>query len=267
MINANTNVIRRTWERTYHIDIDNATKINLWQCMKYERQYHNTLITELNGKLRVLSTEILNLKDNHERLWGAVAQTATKLRSVASKPIDLWPEDLRPFKDMIAKDGKLIMNERMLVLYDIAAADGNVHPQMRRSIALEILKWIQPQAKIMLGLSNSTTGQMNMPMLMLQPLDHNKKRHVQLLGTLASIAYDTVQRISTIKIPYSDSIITVKNQDLTKMPADNIVIRQVPGREITITTPWQITIKEGHGRYMVDLIDITYDQPKRKKRK
>lgn len=267
MVNANSNTTRRNWERTYNIDLDATTKNSLWQTMKNERAYHNTLVNELNSKLRVLSNEILNIKDQYERLWAAVAQTATKLRAISSKPLDAWPEELRPFKDIIAKEGKLIMNERLLVIYDIAAAEADIHPHMRRAIATEILKWIQPQAKSMLSLTTNTSGQMSMPLHMLQPLTTKNKRHVQLLGTLASITYDNVQKVSTIKIPYSSVDIKVHNQDLTKMPSDNIIIRQTPGQDTNVATPWQITIKEGTGRYMIDFVDVTYDvKPKRKSR-
>lgn len=257
--------MRRNWERTYNIDIDSATKMQLWKCMDQERLYHNELVTQLNGKSRVLASEILAIKDHHERLWGALAQTKTKLSQISRRPIDTWPEALKPFHELVIKDGKQLISEKSMLVYDIAAAEANLHPQMRKAIASEILKWIQPQVKQLLGLNNSS-GQMGSPVHMLQPLNPENKRHVQLLGTLAEITYDEVQNQSTIKIPYAPNGIVIRNQDLTKTPHDNIVIRQTPGRDINANTPWQITIKEGKGRYMLDLIDVSgYSKKPRRK--
>jgi hypothetical protein len=257
--------MRRSWERTYNIDIDPATKMQLWKCMDQERLYHNELVNQLNGKTRVLANEILAIKDQHERLWGAVAQTKARLGQLARTPVDTWPEALRPFHDIVVKDGKQLISEKSMLIYDIAAAEANLHPLMRKAIAMEILKCIQPQAKQLLSLNNSS-GQMGSPVHMLQPLNPENKRHVQLLGTMAEISYDEAQNQSIIKIPYSSSDIVIRNQDLTKTPYDNIVIRQMPGREINANTPWQITIKEGKGRYMLDLIDVSgYSKKPRRK--
>jgi len=256
--------IRKSWERTYNIDIDAVTKMQLWHCMDQERLYHNELVNQLNGKVRVMANEILGIKDQYERLWGAVAQSKTRLSSVARKPVDEWPEQLKPYHDLVIKDNKQLLSEKSMLIYDIAAVEANLHPLMRKAIALEILKWIQPQAKQLLGLNNSS-GQMSSPVHMLQPLSSENKRHVQLLGSIAEITYDEHQKQSTIKIPYSTKDIVIQNQDLTKTPHDNIVIRQVPGREINANTPWQITVKEGKGRYIVDLIDVSGYGKKRRR--
>ncbi len=265
LVDPNQKVMRRSWERTYNIDIDPATKMQLWKCMDQERLYHNELVTQLNGKSRVLANEILGIKDQHERLWGALAQAKVRLSQISRRPIDEWPEAVRPFHDIVIKDGKQLISEKSMLVYDIAAAEANLHPQMRKAIAMEILKWIQPQVKQLLSLNNSS-GQMGSPVHMLQPLNPENKRHVQLLGTLAEITYDAVQNQSTIRIPYSANDIVIRNQDLTKTPHDNIVIRQMPGRDINANTPWQITIKEGKGRYMLDLIDVSgYSRKPRRK--
>lgn len=265
LVDSRAGQMRRSWERTYNIDLDSVTKMQLWHCMDQERLYHNELVNQLNAKTRVMANEILAIKDQHEKLWGAVAQSRIKLSQVARKPIEEWPEHLKTFHDLVVKDGKQLLSEKSLLIYDIAAAESNLHPQMRKAIALEILRWIQPQAKQMLGLNNSS-GQMGSPVHMLQPLNPENKRHVQLLGSMAEISYDESQNLSTIRIPYSSKEIVIRNQDLTKTPYDNIVIRQTPGRNVDANSPWQITIKEGKGRYMLDLVDASgYSRKPRKK--
>lgn len=256
MADSNQRQLRRSWERTYSIDIDPATKMQLWKCMDQERLYHNELVNQLNSKSRVLGNEILSIKDQHERLWGAIAQTKTRLSQIISMPVENWPEELQPFADIVVKEGRRLISEKAILVYDIAATDANLHPLMRKAIALEILRWVQPQVKQLLGLNNSS-GQMGSPVYMLQPLNPENKRHIQLLGTIAEIVYDESQNQSIIRIPYSQKDIVIHNQDLTKTPHDNIVIRQTPGREINANTPWQITVKEGKGRYMIDLVDVS----------
>lgn len=265
MVDSRAGQVRRNWERTYNIDIDSVTKMQLWHCMDQERLYHNELVNQLNGKVRVMADEILGIKDQYEKLWGTVAQSKTKIGQIAKKPLEEWPDVMKPYYDLVVKDGKQLLSEKSILIYDIAASEANLHPQMRKAIALEILKWVQPQAKQLMGLKN-TSGQMGSPVHMLQPLNPESKRHVQLVGTLAEITYDEAENQSIVRIPYSTREIVIRNQDLTKTPHDNIVIRQTPGRVVDANTPWQMTIKEGKGRYMVDLVDAAgYSRKPRKK--
>jgi metal-dependent HD superfamily phosphatase/phosphodiesterase len=206
-----------------------------------------------------MSNEILNIKDHHERLWGAVAYTKTKLRTLVKKPIDEWPAELRPFAGMIVKDGKLAIDEKMLMIHDIAAYDVDLDPNMRRAIAMEIVKWVQPQARSISAVLNESTGRFATPVHMLQPLTTETKRHLQLTGNVVSVAYNAENNQSTVKIPYLVNAIVVKNQDLSKVAFDNVVLKP----SATNPNVWQLTAKEGTGRYQIDLIDAVY-RPKRR---
>jgi len=246
---------RRNWERTYRVDLDAVTKRNLRGYMGQELQYYNSMVTAFNSKVRVLYEEISAIKD--DRLWLAVAQTGQDLRELVKKPVDAWPDLFKHQANTIAKDGKLLLSDRTMMVYDIAAAKGIIHPMIRRAIAAEIFRWVQPQAKQLAMANESITGQMRSPLQMLQPMEIEHKRHVQLVGDVAQITYDAETKSSSIKIPYSPTCIVIDNQDLTKMPHDNIIIRQKPGVVPNESTPWQITIKEGTGRYQLDLTDMS----------
>jgi hypothetical protein len=250
---------KRNWERTINFELDAGEKVRLLTLIQNERQYHNFLVNELNSKLRVMSNEILNIKDHYERLWGAVAFSKTKLRSLLKKSTDDWPAELRPFANLIIKDGKLAIDEKLIMIYDIAAYDVDLDPSMRRAIASEILKWIQPQARAIDAMLNNTTNRLAAPIHMLQPLTADNKRHLQLIGNVVSVEYDSEHNQSTITIPYLKNSIVVKNQDLTKSSFDNVVLRP----SATNQTAWQLTAKEGSGRYQVDLLDAVY-KPRRR---
>lgn len=256
------NQTRRSWERTYQLDIDHTAKAKLWKYIQHERQYHNTLVNELNSRLRVMSGELLSIKDHHEKLWGAVAYSGIKLKTLVKKPVEEWPAELRPFANLIVHDGKIAISERMQMIYDVAATDAAIHPEMRRAIAMEILKWVQPQAKSINTMLTNSTGQLSTPIHMLQPLSVENKRHIQLLGHITDISYDEEQRVSTVHLPYADYDIKIKNQDLTKTPHDNIVIRQNPNN--TPTDSWVMTVKEGNGRYQVDMVDVVHRVSRKK---
>ncbi len=250
---------KRTWERTIAFEVDVGERARLLALIQLERQYHNYLVNELNSKLRVMSNEILNIKDHLERLWGAVAYSKTKLRTLLKKPVEEWSAELRPFANLIIKDGKIAIDEKLLMIYDIAAYDVDIDPNMRRAIALEILKWIQPQARSINAVLSETTGRFAAPVHMLQPLSVETKRHLQLTGSVVSVTYDHEKNQSAIKIPYLANAILVKGQDLSKVAFDNIVLRPSANNPVV----WQLTAKEGNGRYQVDLVDAVY-RPKRR---
>jgi len=257
----------KNWERSYRINLDNNTKRYLHGYMQQELKYYNSLVTGFNSKIRVLCKEIDGIKDQMERIWLAVAQTSCDLRTLIVKDASEWPEPLRLYRDTITDGKKLLINDRTMMLIDIAASKAILHLLVRRSIAAEVLRWVQPQAKQIADADESSTGQMRSPLQMLQPFDNLHKRHLQLSKDLTDISYDQQNRSTVIKIPYSSISITVEGHDLTKQPHDHIIIRQKPGMIPDENTPWLVTVKEGSGRYLLDLVEMTNTSTKRIKRR
>lgn len=254
----------RNWERTYNVSLTDVAKRNLRAYMYQELNYYNTLVKELNSKVRVLYNEIESIKDQNERIWLAVAQTAVDLRVLAKESIDAWPEILKPYATYIVNNNKLTISDRMMMLFDIAATKAVLHPLIRRSIAAEVLHWIQPQATQIAESDSNSTGQMRNALQMLQPTEYAFKRHVQLTNEIVDFSYDNDSKSTTITIPYLPQPIVIEGQDLTKMPHDHIIIRQKPGVVPNEDTPWQITVREGTGRYLLDVTDMSYIPRKRR---
>jgi hypothetical protein len=256
MANYDTN--RRNQDRTYTIELTDKSKKLLIQTMKEELNYYNTLVFGSNSKIRTLVNEIDQIKDNYEKLWLAVAQTETDLRLLVTKPLDNWPEIFRPFSDMIVKNNRLIITDRMMILFDIAATKSNINSIMRRLIAMEVLHWIQPQAKQLAESDLSVTGQMRTPIQMLQPTDFMFKRHIQLISGLTKLTYNKELNQSILTIPYTSDALIIENNDLTKLPHSYFIIRQKFGEVPTSDTIWQLTVKENNSKYLLDLIDMSY---------
>jgi hypothetical protein len=257
----------RNWERTYNISIDTVSARTLRAYMHQEINYYNTLINEFNSKLRVLYNEIGDIKDQNERIWLIVAQTGIDLRTLISKPIDTWPEALKPYAESIVKNNKLLLSERMMLLFDIAASKSLIHPIMRKLLAAEVLHWVQPQAYLIAESNSHPTGQLRCPLQMLQTKDYAFKRHVQLIDSIIDIIYDQSRKSTFIKIPYLTVPIQIEGYDLTRMPHNNIIIRQCQGKLPDENTPWQLTVREGIGNYLIDITDMYYVQFNKKNKK
>lgn len=251
-------VTQRPFERTYNIDLSEADKKHLRSLMVQELYYYNTLITALNSKLRVLYTEIINLKGAYERIWTNVAQTGIDLRQLVQKQVAEWPEIFKPYAEQIAKNNRLLISDRMMMLMDIAATRADIHPQIRRLIAIEIFKNIQPQAHQIEELHSNVSGQMKNPIQMLQPKDFEFKRHIQLTKELSIIKYDKDTESSFVTIPYIETPIKVEGYDLVKSQFNHITIRQRPGAPPAADTPWQLTVREDSNQYLLNQTDMSY---------
>jgi hypothetical protein len=254
---------RQNSERTYNISLGDITKRNLISFMVEELNYYNTLVVGFNSKIRVLYNEIEAIRDNYERVWLAVAQTGIDLRELAKTPIDTWPDTFVPYAELIVKGNRLIISERMMMLFDLSATKAKFHPLMRRLIAAEVLHWVQPQAKQIAESDLSTTGQMRAPIQMLQPHEYIFKRHIQLINGIVEMTYDAENGSTVLKIPYSNEPILIEGHDLTKMRHDHFIIRQKVGEVPNPDTPWQVTVKEGSSKYMLEITDMSYSSRKK----
>jgi len=246
---------RRNNERRYFIELDQVTKHNLLGYISNELTYYNELVNGLNSKLRVFPNEILAIKDRYERLWATIAQTSIDIRSFAKKDIASWPSEFTEFRSTIVDGNRIIISDKMMMLYDIARTSANIDPLIRRSIAIEILHWIMPQAKSIVDSEKNINGHMSSAVQLLQPLDLRKKRNLQLFKNTVDVKYNKELHQSTINIPYSSTPIVIKGHDVNKFPFDNVLIKCTPVSKGSSELNWSIVLKEGSGRYLLDYTD------------
>lgn len=255
---------RRNIEKTFDLTISDATKRNLNGYMQEELKYYNTLVNGFNSKIRVLEAEFELLKDNYEKLWLDVAQTGIDIRSFANKPIAEWPDMFKPYANIIVSGIRFIVSDRMMILFDLAATKAIFHQSIRRAMAYEVLHYVRPQAKQIAESDANVTGQMKSPIQMLQPYLLLYKRHVQLINNIVETTYNEESGSTVIKIPYSKEPVIVEGHDLTKIPHNHFIIRQKVGDTPKIDTPWQITIRKGIEKYLLNVTDSNPNIHKKK---
>lgn len=243
-------------ERSHVIDIDSVTKRHLMFFMKQELDYYNTMVNNATMRLRAFPDEILGLKDGYERLWSNLAYNGRSIRELAKLELKKWPRELRTSVPQSAtKNGKLALDERKLMMLDIAGTKGNIHPQMRRTLAAELLRSMMPQAEQLANAQRNSAGTMRSPVHMLTPLEYPEKRHLQLSSDIPSMVWDPENKRTEITVPYTDKPLIVRDFNLTDEKFDIMIIRQQPNVEVTDSTPWQIALMHTSHRYLLDLTD------------
>lgn len=250
------NTPRKNKDRSLTIEIDAITKRHLKFFMQQELAYYNMLINNATMRLRAFPEEFLGLKDGYERLWCTLAFHGKSIRELARMPLSRWPKDLRSSlpSACIAGD-KLQVSEKKMMLFDIVSVRGNIHPQMRKVLAAEMLRYMIPQAEQLVQSQKNSTGQMRSPVQMLMSYDYPEKRHIQLAKELVAVTYDADNKCSLIKVPYTDRPLVVRDSNLTSDRFDVLVIRQQPNIDVNDDTPWHISMINSPHRYLLDLTD------------
>jgi hypothetical protein len=237
--------------------------------MAEERAFYNFLVDGLTARCRTMPDLIAGMTEKRERLFGEIAYTAYDLRGVAfAKSKESFkgeiPEKLKPFDDLLfgsGPDGRYLNGNFALAL-GLAASHGAIHPQMRKNIALEMLRFFRDQAKIRLGSKSGFGGENNAfkaPLQGLTILDDIKKRHVQVTKDLVEVGYDEESGNSWIKIPYTSKF-WVPGIDITNATNWNVaIIHQKAGQIPMANDPWYIELKYAPNFYLLKYQDFNYD--------
>jgi hypothetical protein len=233
--------------------------------MAQELNYYNGMVNNATIRLRAFPEEIMALKDGLERLWSAVAFSGQNIRELAKLEMVKWPRELRTaVPSAYIKDGKLNFNDKKFMLFDIVSMKGNIHPQMRRNLAAELLRNIIPQAEQLVQGQKNTAGQMRDPVHMLMPMDYPERRHIQLVRDAVTMSYDHDKKQTEITIPYTDKPLIVRDSNLTVEKYDILVIRQQPNVEVNESTNWQVAMMHTTHRYLLDMTDQNVHARKRR---
>lgn len=253
---AETQSTRRNRDRSQNIELDSISKKHLKFFMEQELNYYNLLINNATIRLRAFPEEFVGMKDGWERLWASLAYHGRSIRELAKIDISKWPRDLRVSVPNVAiKGGKLNLEDRKMMLFDIVGIRGNIHPMMRRNLAVEVLRNMIAQAENLVSSQKSATGQMRVPVHILQPMSYPERRHIQLSKDTVEMHYDHETRQTIIKVPYTDKPLIAKDVNLTDEKYDIMVIRQQPNVETNESTPWQVTLLHSSHRYLLDMTD------------
>lgn len=252
-------------ERTYNIDIDAISKRHLRFFIEQETAYYNALVNDVTMRLRAFPEDVVNMRGACERLWAALAHTNSNLRALAKRPVEDWPTSVRQSLDPgLIVDGRLVLDERRTMIFDALNAQGKIHPNMRRSMAAEMLKLCITNAESLAAAHKSESGQMRNPVQMLLPAEPQEKRHIQLTKDLVKMGWDLVAKQTSITVPYTDRPLVIRDYNVTDERYTTMVIRQQSNGDANDASPWSVTFVHGPYRYLLDLRDQSANHRRRR---
>jgi hypothetical protein len=251
-------------QKTFEVHLSNETKANLLYFIKQELAYYNALIENLTPWLRTFPQELIAFKGNEKRIWNTVAEFGLNAKELSKKPLNEWPDILGTQKEalyniMIDSAGVPKLSPRQLELLKILSAPAKLPNVIRNIIASEMLKHMQSQAEILE--SALKTEVMRGPVQMLQQQTLESKRHLQIPAALvSSIKYNETDRVTEIRIPYTNQPLVIHDVDLTNVPYKLMVVRSPhPGDR---NGKWHVDLKDTNS-YLIGLTD--YDDRRRRK--
>lgn len=246
------------------IEIPASDKIRLQKVMNVELEYYNRVNENILNKIRTSPSFLLNINEKLERLYSQVSYLGYNIRPLylaRGKTLENFelPEQLMEFKELLLlsdKNGNRNVSESFLLLLEAVGYNNGLHPQTRKNMSLEILKFYKEQSKIVEG-SNKVTDEYayKSSLLFLENMDRIRKRHIQLPREAVSIAWLESENHSKIKIPYLGTTIKIENINLYESGWNILVIHQEPGGYPTSKTPWIAEFRKDKLSYLIKYID------------
>jgi hypothetical protein len=101
-----------------------------------------------------------------------------------------------------------------------------IHPEVRRNMAVEVLKYVQPQCEVIESSLKSGREGLRAPLQMLNTHEDETRFSVQLHRTMVNMTWDQERRATRISTPYAPHQLMVKDWDLTRPGWNYLVIRE-----------------------------------------
>jgi hypothetical protein len=241
-------IYRKTFEVETTKDVDN----HLGYFIKQELGYYNALVEQLGPRLRAFPQELLAIKDREKKLWEACAEHAVPAQKLLDHPVNEWPEKLRLLESLVYDQaGEPKITSAQANILSIAAAPARLHPQVRKNISSEILRYMIGQSDSVIA-SQKTEG-FRSPIQLLTTHTLESKRHLQIPGSLVKMSYDAGSNSTHISIPYTKEPLVVHGIDITEARFNVLIVRasdsNAAGRK------WFVDLKDSTSRYMLNLTD------------
>jgi hypothetical protein len=253
---------RENW--SIQVELTATDKMRFQTYMRHELAYYNALIEMFNPRVRTFPESITALTDQWQQIFGLVAAEAKPISHLLTEgpdaPLSPALETYRKFLVGTDSDGQRYLTERMAIVLDGAAASGNIHPQVRRNIALEMLQFYRLQAQSSQAQITGTFSEdvYRAPWKCLETVDSQKKRHLQIPRSICVVVYDKVTDASAILHPYSANFIRIPHVDITEDKKwTSFILHQEGGNIATAATPWCIELKTGPGSYQLNYMDVS----------
>lgn len=250
------------------VEVEPTDKSVIWNVMKEELNYFNALVGHFGGRIKAFPEHILSIEDRWFQIYQLVAEIGydlTRLYSI-KKPDAPLPEQLEPFRDILLnvnKWGRVTPNERMVLLLAPAGTPANILPSVRRTMATEILRFYQEQARVaMAPVGKPQEGEEEniyraAPETLL-PVTLEQKKHIQLTRESVKVNWDEANDCSWMKIPYAAKAIKVPRVNLVEEDFWNhVLLHQEPRSGGTLpNSPWVVELQHlNHSKYLIKYLD------------
>ena len=239
----------------YNIIVTENDKKNLKAFFNQEYAIFVTLNNALMSKLK-RDPSLLTIFENKERL----DLFATLVQYKINK-INISSEHISRFKNIIEEKtitGTPVINESVKILFETAAASGEIHQQIRYNMAYQLMQFYCDQALIASQPSPNADQLHKLAYQFIETPDETQKRHIQIPRRFVKIEWDETTRQSSLYTPYTREAIVVPKNDLTKNKHWNyMIIHQRPGKMPNSQTPWQIDIRKTSDRYLINYMEIS----------
>jgi hypothetical protein len=180
----------RNW--TYRIQLSPRDHLNLRAVVVQERKYFNGLITALNGPLRTMSDTLKTLGGAYETVFGEIAATGQSVDVVMAAD----------------RFRSVVRNPKVNLILEAARASGVIHPDVRRVMAVEVLRTARETSAAMHNTLMREDQVYRHAVETLSVHDDRTKRHVQLPRSLVEIT-EAGQGNIAIRTPYTTTDIIV----------------------------------------------------------
>ncbi|MFA5490432.1 MAG: hypothetical protein WC284_14700 [Candidimonas sp.] len=205
------------WQFTINPTLDD--QIRLTAFAKLETQWYNRLNSVLSKMLKTNSDVLSSLTSDDVIAFGEMCRTGLDATTEQK-----YNSTICKFKNHVS-------------LLDLADYKINIHRYTRGLMARQMMDFYRHQATIKMS-SNTNHDQIyRVSFMSLENLSMDNKRHLQL-----SRDYVVVKE-SLLFTPYTKESITVDG-NIEKLDWNYIIIRQLPGKNINRSTPWQVVLRK-----------------------
>lgn len=183
----------------HRVDLSPSALLHLRRFIAGERAYYNLLLDGLAGPIRTMPDAVKKFTGRMESLLAIVAAARIDLSKVKADNI---PLPLSPYADLLFKDGRLALDGKEMLIFDLVRKDSSIHPHTRAGMAVEMIRYAIEQIGVLnrTSLPSSEDESYKYAVRMLTPLDERTKRHVQLPRTAIGVATEGSE--TTLSIPY-----------------------------------------------------------------
>ena len=198
--------------------VDPNDKIRLRSFIRNEIAYYNALLVAFGSRVRTMP-EIFSSVD--QDLLGEIAAHGYNIRAFTAETL---PVNLQRFRGKLFDENGLTLSDRVLLLLDGVSVAVVLHPEVRRSMALEIFNAHARQAESLHRTSSKLDQVLVAPVELLHPIEARTKRHIQLprsafvineAGTEIRSAYNGVPIRLTPALPaeFQWNLLLLKDED------------------------------------------------------